>query len=87
MSINTIQVEREVSKVCRRASCSGPEFWNIQHNSLLNLEFTKQTKAFADDLLLAVKAESIWEAENITNIEMGKILIWAKNKIKFNEQK
>jgi hypothetical protein len=54
------------------------------------LNFRKQTKAiaFADDLLIAVKAESVREAENITNIEMNKILNWAKNnKINFNEQK
>jgi hypothetical protein len=54
------------------------------------VEFRKHTKAiaFADDLLLAVKAESTQEAENITNIEMNKILFWAKNnKINFNEQK
>jgi len=40
------------------------------------LNFRKQTKAiaFAYDLLIAVKAESIREAENITNIEMNKIL-------------
>jgi hypothetical protein len=54
------------------------------------LEFRKQTKAvdFTDDLLLAVKTESIQEAENITNIEMNEILIWAKNnKFNFNEHK
>jgi len=63
---------------------------NIQYNSLLNLNFRKQTKAiaFADDLLIAVKAENIREAENVTNIEMNKILNWAKNnEINFNEQK
>jgi hypothetical protein len=47
---------------------------NIQYNSLLNSDFRKQTKAiaYADDLLIAVKTESIREAENITNIEMNK---------------
>jgi len=34
-----------------------------------------------------VKAESLREAENIINVEMNKILNWAKNKINFNEQK
>ena len=44
--------------------------------------------AFADDVILAVKAETIREAENLVNIEMGKITRWAKNnKIKFNENK
>ena len=46
-------------------------------NSFLNLEFRKQTKAiaFADDLLIVMKAESIREAENITNIEMNKVSV------------
>jgi formyltetrahydrofolate synthetase len=90
MSTNTIQVEREVSKGCPQGSCCGPGFWNIQYNSLLNLEFMKQTKAiaFADNLLIVMKTESIREAENIINIEMNKISMWVKNnKINFNEQK
>jgi len=46
------------------------------------LEFRKQTKAvaFADDLLLAVNAESICEAENIANIKMKKYQLWPKQK-------
>jgi len=90
MSTNTVRVEREVSRGCPQVSCCGPGLWNIQYNSLLNLEFRKQTKAiaFTDDLLIAVKAESIREAENITNMEMQKIVSWAKNnKINFNEHK
>ena len=54
------------------------------------MHYEKQTKlvAYADDVILAVKAESIREAENLTNIEMGKITRWAKNnKINFNENK
>ena len=42
----------------------------------------------ADDIMLAVKGESIREAENLTSIEMGEIIRWAKNnKINFNENK
>jgi hypothetical protein len=45
------------------------------------MNFRKQTKP------IAFAVESIREAENITNIEMNKILNWAKNnKINFNEQ-
>jgi len=41
--------------------------------------------AFADDLILMVRAESISEAENIANVEMGKITMWAENnKTKFD---
>ena len=44
--------------------------------------------AFADDLILMIRADSISEAENIANIEMGKITMWAENnKTKFNEEK
>jgi hypothetical protein len=61
MSTNTVQVGREISKGCPQVSCCGPGCWNIQYNYFLNLEFRKQNKAiaFADDLLSAVKAESI----------------------------
>ena len=90
MTTNTLQVVRDVSKGCPQVSCCGPALWNIQYNSLINLEFGKQAKviAFADDLLTAVKAERMREAQNITNMEMNKVLICAKNnKLKFNEQK
>ena len=64
--------------------------WNIQYNSPLNLNYTKWTKAiaYADDLLIAVKAATIAEVENLTNTEMIKIMKWSKeNKLQFNEQK
>jgi len=54
------------------------------------LNYAKQTKAiaYADDLLIAVKAATIAEVENLTNIEMTKIMKWSKeNKLQFNEQK
>ena len=63
--------------------------WNIQYNSPLNLNYTKWTKAiaYADDLLIAVKAATIAEVENLTNTEMIKIMKWSKeNKMQFNEQ-
>jgi ribonuclease HI len=90
LSTNSIRIEQKVSKGCPQGSSCGPAFWNIQFNALLNLNYEKQTKmiAFADDIIIAVRAESIREAENITNIEVGKIMTWAKNnKINFNENK
>jgi hypothetical protein len=44
LSSNTIQIEKEVSKGCPQGSCCGPGFWNIQYNSLLNLEYGKHKK-------------------------------------------
>ena len=44
--------------------------------------------AFAVDLILAVRNETIKAAENISNIEMSKIAGWSmNNKINFNENK
>ena len=83
-------MEKNINKVFPQESCCGPGFWNIQYNSLLNFRFTNHTKtvAFADDLVVMIKAESIREAENIANVELSKISAWAKeNKIIFNEQK
>jgi hypothetical protein len=90
LSTNRIHIEQKVSKGFPQGSSCGPAFWNIQFNALLNLNYEKQTKmiAFADDITIAVIAESIREAENVINIEVGKITTWAKNnEINFNENK
>jgi len=45
------------------------------------LKYTNHTKAvaFADDLVIMIKAESTREAENIANVELSKISAWAVN--------
>ena len=61
-----------------------------KYNSLVNLTFTRRTKAvaFADDLLLITRGETVSEAENFANIEMSKITAWSKrNKVGFNIEK
>jgi hypothetical protein len=71
-------------------SCCGQGYWNIQHNSLLNLNFAKWTIsiAFADDLLIAVKAATVAEVENLMNMKMSKFTKWSKeNKSYFKNQK
>jgi hypothetical protein len=90
MSTNSVRTERRVTKGCPQGSCCGPGFWNLLYNSLLKLEFTSHSKvvAFADDLIILTKGESIVEAENYMNVELRKILDWAQgNKLKFNEHK
>ena len=60
------------------------------YNSLLQLELTSHSTAiaFADDLMILIRGESVVEAENYMNLEMRKILDWAQNnKLKFNENK
>ena len=70
--------------------CCGPGYWNILYNSLLNIHFTKSSKAvaFADELILSIRNETVRAEENISNIEMSKITAWSRNnKINFNEDK
>ena len=44
--------------------------------------------AFADDLLIATKGDSVRAVENYANVELSKIDGWSrKNKIKFNDKK
>ena len=86
ITINNISIEKKISKGCPQGSCCGPGLWNIQFDPL---QYTKHTKAvaFADDLLIMVRAESVREAENITNVELNKISKWAReNKLRFNER-
>jgi hypothetical protein len=44
--------------------------------------------AFADDLIMATRGESVRAVENYFNAELSKITLWSKNnKTKFNEKK
>jgi hypothetical protein len=44
--------------------------------------------AFADDLIVVTRGESVRAVENYVNAELSKITLWSKNnKTKFNEKK
>jgi len=50
----------------------------------------EQTKvvAFADDLIMATRGDSVRAVENYVNVELSKINGWSKNnKTKFNDKK
>jgi len=54
------------------------------------IQLTKSSKvvAFAEDLILAIRNETVRGAENTSNIEMSIITAWRRNnKINFNEDK
>ena len=90
ITLNSGIVQRKISKACPLGSASRPGFWNLQYNSLLNLEYTKNIKviAYADDLMILVKGTSQVEVENYANIETQKIAKWTRNnKVYFNDQK
>ena len=68
----------------------GQGCWNVLYNSMLTLELTSHsiTIAFADDLLILTRGETVVEAENYMNLEARKIQEWEQNnKLKFNENK
>jgi len=49
---NTYRKERKVTKGCPQGSCCGPGLWNVLYNTILDLDFSSNTKAiaFADSL-------------------------------------
>ena len=90
MTTNNSTTERSITKGCPQGSSCGPGFWNTLYNSLLTLELTSPSKsiAFADDLIILTRGETVAEAENYMNLELRKIQAWAQNnKLKFNENK
>jgi len=90
ITTNNPIIERKVTRGCPQGSCCGPTFRNILYNSLLSLELTSHSKAiaFADDLIILTRGETVAEAENYMNIELRKIEEWAQNnKLKFNNTK
>jgi hypothetical protein len=61
LSTDSVRMKTEVGKEFQQVSCCDPGFWNIQYNSLLNLTFTRRTKAvaFADDLILVIRGKML----------------------------
>jgi hypothetical protein len=90
MTTNNYATERRITKGCPQETCCGSGFWNILYNSLLTLELTSRSQAiaFADDLIILTREETVAETENYMNMELRKIQDWAQNnKMKFNESK
>jgi len=90
LATNSLRIEKELSRGCSQGSCSAPGYWNLQYNSLLKIKYMDRTKvvAYADDLILVTRSDSVRAVENYTNVELSKINGWAKtNKIKFNDTK
>jgi hypothetical protein len=88
--LNSSTEQRKISKGCLQGPSSRPGFWNLQYNSLLNLEYTKNTKVipYADDLIILIKGKTQIEVENYSNTETQKFATWARNnKIICNGQK
>ena len=78
LSTNSLRTEKAITRGCPQGSCCGPGFWNLQFNSLLELKFMARIKvvAYADDLLIATRGDSVRAVENYTNVELSKIDGW-----------
>ena len=90
MTTNNVSVKIRITKGCPQGSCCRPRYWNVLYNSLLNLDLTSHSKAiaFADDLMILTRGDSVIGAENYTNLEMRKIQEWAiNNKLTLSENK
>jgi hypothetical protein len=67
-----------------------PGLLENKYNSLLNLAFKARTNAvaFANDLILAIRGDSVSAFENYSNGELSKITAFSKcSKIRFNDEK
>ena len=90
--INTqkFTIERNITKGSPQGSCSGPGFWNILYNSLLTLELNNRSRivAFADDLVILTRGETVTETENFMNAALPNVQNWAHiNRLEFKEDK
>ena len=90
LSSYSIKVTKAISRGCPKGSTCGPGFWNLQFNSLLGMQFMVRTKvlAYADDLLIATRGDSVRTVENYANVELSKIEgLSRRNEITLNDKK
>ncbi|GBO31856.1 Putative protein in type-1 retrotransposable element R1DM [Araneus ventricosus] len=84
------RVEHEVKRGCPQGSCSGPLFWNIVADSLLNQRFPENTyvQAYADGLVLVIWGLNKSQIEDQGRAAMSIIEEWGKRyKLRFSLQK
>ncbi|GFU03628.1 retrovirus-related Pol polyprotein from type-1 retrotransposable element R1 [Nephila pilipes] len=82
--------EYSMSRGCPQGSCSGPLFWNIVVDSLLDLPLGEGCciQAYADDLTLVVWGENKGELEVRGNSALEKIRQWGStHKLTFSSDK
>ena len=84
------RIQRNVNKGCQQGSVLGPVFWNIIFDPLLNKleELNIEITAYADDIVVIIKAMSRKEIEEKGNIAMKTIIEWCvQNKMQLSESK
>jgi len=60
-------MQRTINNVKLQGSGCGSGYWNILYNSILNIKFTKSSKAaaFSAEFVLAIRNKTERAAENI----------------------
>ncbi|GBN82832.1 Putative protein in type-1 retrotransposable element R1DM [Araneus ventricosus] len=75
---------------CPQGSCSGPAFWNLVANEILqeNWPINTNIQAFADDLVLVSHARARVQLESQINQSIAKFSTWAsKNQLQISADK
>ncbi|GBN08397.1 Putative protein in type-1 retrotransposable element R1DM [Araneus ventricosus] len=83
------RVEHEVKRGYPQGSCSGPLFWNIVADSLLNQRFPENTyvQAYADDLVLVIWGHNESQIGDQGRAAMSIIEEWGElNKLRVSPQ-
>lgn len=90
LTVGPSTVTKNISRGCPQGSSCGPGLWNILYDDVLRLSLPCgcESWAFADDLILAVAADSLIELQFSANMALQRIYSWGcDNKIRFNEAK
>ena len=81
---------KEMSKGCVQGSVCGPTFWNLILDELLETPLPNgcHIKAFADDVLLLVSANSVQDIQAANNDALKVIADWGESlKLRFSQAK
>ncbi|GIY37470.1 RNA-directed DNA polymerase from mobile element jockey [Caerostris darwini] len=83
-------VEQAYNQGVPQGSCLGPILWNIYFNDILDLDLGQdaQVQAFADDLMIILKAPATYHFTTKCIIPLKNIYSWiSDNKLKINSNK
>jgi hypothetical protein len=84
------EVERELTIGCLQGSASGPHYWNIQYDDLLEIDLGEAQgfEGFADDTIFKARANNIEDLEVQANNALKELCEWAvSSKLSFNPNK
>lgn len=83
-------LERQHDKDCSQGSNSGPFFWNLVANSLLDLDLREFVRiiACADDFAVIVEAHNTYVCSRRANVALERVAKWEElHKLTFSSEK